>query len=664
MNFLIFICIVCSICTTQLIYADESSAMKYQGLGYSKYDIQHLKLIHFSETEISEGVLSELKYFKRLEEISFHKINLPESSFDHLKSVISLKTLVLENVSFSGKNFVKFSNLSQIKELHLRSVNITAEVLSEIGKLKKLSYLEISHTFVDKRIIQIINQLNQLEILVLKGTRLNDEALLALKLPNLQQLDISNNAITGNSFKERNRFKNLTHLIVSFNKITDTSFGELKSLTKLKYLDISDTLISDDSITKITSLPALEHLILDNLPVTPKSLPFLSKLNHLTKLSLSGIKIEYRDLMRFKEQVEGVDVIAHYLITKQFGEISNDTYKALAGDQKVKLVLKKPVLMGTAVPFEIIFLKENQQIDELYQLKHNLTLKAQDTEFNVYLGDHHYLANQSLEIPVNQIPIVKGVVKGEISFMRIITGRKMEVFLKPTSSPNLEWLGESRIDLFYNQVAGILFSTETEKIIAGETFTLQLNFFDYLGNPFIKELKQFPLLHLSSQYPLEINQKRVFSRYRILALNGSKPVNLSIIGKKAGSYIIHFENTYYYGIKQAGNFWNAFTFIIEPNQLIKSIFKIPEKVTINQSFSIHRFDLDRYNNNVVSDQSTKMTFSDITNNNIYINSKALSVNSTEIDTRSDLITIQKPGIYKIKLKGLSGTNTKTIVVQP
>ena len=44
MNFLIFICIVCSICTTQLIYADESSAMKYQGLGYSKYDIQHLKL--------------------------------------------------------------------------------------------------------------------------------------------------------------------------------------------------------------------------------------------------------------------------------------------------------------------------------------------------------------------------------------------------------------------------------------------------------------------------------------------------------------------------------------------------------------------------------------------------------------------------------------------
>jgi hypothetical protein len=657
-----FFCIGYLLINTPKSPAIEQLRIETLGRIFNKVESQQLRLIHFSETEIVESDLGKLENFPSLSEIAFHKTTLPETTFDHLQELKHLQILKLENVLVSTKTLLKISNLTQIKTLRISTVKITPEVLVEIGKIKNLTTLEISQYPINHRMVQALNGLNRLKVLILKDAHLDDNTFSVINLPNLKQLDVSKSTLTGNGFKDGSRFLSLSHLNVSFTMISDESFVHLKQLKALKYLDLSNTLLSDKSIKELATFQDLDFLLLDNLPLTTKVLPLLVNLNKLSKLSISGINIEYEDLKSFEEKTDHLKVIAHYLITAPQGRIKSELSGVSPVDRKAKFVLKEPVLMGMIVPFEIMFLKKNQEPDRDFQITDNIILSVRNTEFNVFLGNNHYIANQTLEIPADQISLTNGIITGEITFKRITTGSTLEIYSK-SSFGHPELLSKNRIDLFFNQVAGILFHPLSDKIIAGEAFTIEAQLFDYLGDPLIGKLKHRPVLKITSQYPLEINQQKVSKWYKIDTPDDDRPINLTIICKKAGSYTIHFENTYYYGIKQIGHFWNTFTFKVGPNQPIKSIFEVSEKVLANQTFAVHRFDLDQYNNRVISQLQTELVFTEATNTNILINGKPLKSKSTFINTSTDLIAFQHPGLYELKLKGLARINTKKIVVQ-
>jgi internalin A len=173
---------------------------------------------------------------------------------------------------------------------------------AELYKNKLLKYLEQTHSFnahkkkINEDILQYFDRFANLEELDLSDTAISDNGIHYLSsIKSLTKLNISKNKITDKGLSHLISLPKLVKLDVSETQISDAGLKTLIGLENLIHLNINDTNISNAGLAHILNFRMLEEIYLENTDVTEEGL--ISLINSAT---LKKIRIAYNDWKRIK----------------------------------------------------------------------------------------------------------------------------------------------------------------------------------------------------------------------------------------------------------------------------------------------------------------------------------------------------------------------------
>jgi internalin A len=311
--------------------------------------IKHFK--NLSRLNLSLNQISQLAALKSLENLT--QLNLQKNSITDILPLKELSNLTLLNLQDN-----QITDLKPLKELNnLAVLNVQANQISELRALAKLSELTLlnlsSNLIKELTPLKYLKKLNNLNLSSNQITEIDPLA----ELDDLLEIDLRFNQIT--KLQPLNNLKKLTHLYLSTNKVIE--LDSLKNLQSLTQLYLSSNQINDISplkelnglieldlrsnqISKIDALANLKQLnwlYLENNQITDitplESLAELIQLNlrnnqiinieavknlkNLTQLYLSNNKIQllpkwivdFNLKIKWNSGGDGISVIANPL---------------------------------------------------------------------------------------------------------------------------------------------------------------------------------------------------------------------------------------------------------------------------------------------------------------------------------------------------------------
>ena len=204
------------------------------------FSLQALFLTNNEISHLNEGVFSNLANLYTLD-LSNNMMTTLES--ETLKGLSVLTHLFINNNDIQKVSDSSFHNCSSLEKLSLTN-NRIREIPKAITSLSLLHELDLSHNEIDSLQGSNLMGLNNLKSLSLSHNMLGNISIDALpRLERLQYLDLSHNQIGG---VEREAFETLTELVslnMSHNFLPDIN-GLALHLPKLKFLNVSNNRIA------------------------------------------------------------------------------------------------------------------------------------------------------------------------------------------------------------------------------------------------------------------------------------------------------------------------------------------------------------------------------------------------------------------------------------
>ncbi|MCD7447506.1 hypothetical protein HAX54_030372 [Datura stramonium] len=199
-----------------------------------------------SVSRVTEVALDQWNYSGSLTSVSW---NLPY-----------LQTLDLTNNVFTGSVPESLSNLTSIQRLGLSRNLLSGSIPASLGSLSNLEELYLDNNFLEGTIPQSFNGLKNLKRLEVQANKLSGEFPELGQLNNLDFIDASDNAISGQlptTFPA-----SLIQLAMRNNSIEGNIPASLTGLNFLQVIDLSHNKLSGSVPASLFTHPSLEQLTL------------------------------------------------------------------------------------------------------------------------------------------------------------------------------------------------------------------------------------------------------------------------------------------------------------------------------------------------------------------------------------------------------------------
>ena len=133
------------------------------------------------------------------------------------------------------------------------------------------------------------------------------------RLSGLEELDLSQSAVTDSGILQLRGLKNLRVLKLTDTAIGDAGLAHLSRLTNLRVLNLDGNAISDAGLTHLSGLSNLLELSLEDTGLTDAGLIHLKGLMNLRFLNLKGTRVSFPGVQDLQRSLPKVKLV-HYFI--------------------------------------------------------------------------------------------------------------------------------------------------------------------------------------------------------------------------------------------------------------------------------------------------------------------------------------------------------------
>lgn len=254
----------------------RSSGVTPAGLAHLKA-LPHLTWLHLGSSgsidDKAAAVLSEFKHLK------FLGLNANAITNTGLKSIAQVKTL--EAIDLSGVSTVTGPGLAALVEMPA----LTSVAMHECTAMPDLP----------QGLLELV-KCRPLRELDLSYCGLGDPHMIVFKAwPQLERLNLSDNAITDNGAIMLKQLGGLTDLNLTRTRIGDPTLNQLTN-RKLAVLDLSETGVTDQGMLSLKRLTGLRVLNLSKAAISDLGLAQLKGLKNLEELNITGTKVDDQGL--------------------------------------------------------------------------------------------------------------------------------------------------------------------------------------------------------------------------------------------------------------------------------------------------------------------------------------------------------------------------------
>jgi len=230
-------------------------------------------------------------------ELVFLRLDSTRVSDQGMLDVARLKNLQTLTVSpkTTDAGIPVLALLPKLRELDLRGSKVSEASWADLAQMKRLESLTLSRHFTDRG-VDGLSALQNLRELDMSESSIGDAVTVTL-IP-LEKLEAAffGPRITDQTLRQLSGHKKLRQLDVSLSRVTDAGVQDLGELPRLEQLALTDTAVSDAAMPSLAKLKNLRVLELSGTQVTTAGLEFLAALPKLEVVSLGWSKLSSGDV--------------------------------------------------------------------------------------------------------------------------------------------------------------------------------------------------------------------------------------------------------------------------------------------------------------------------------------------------------------------------------
>lgn len=130
-------------------------------------NLDGLKMLDLSGTDISDDVMSELSVLPALSELNLSHTMITDAGVAALLEMPRLRRLNLNGTAISDSSLVLLSEMSGLEGLSIRETGITTKGLAHLTGIRSLRFLDLRDTGLDEECVEVLLKMWQLERLSL-----------------------------------------------------------------------------------------------------------------------------------------------------------------------------------------------------------------------------------------------------------------------------------------------------------------------------------------------------------------------------------------------------------------------------------------------------------------------------------------------------------------
>lgn len=200
-----------------------------------------VKFLNIHSDRFTEEHVELLLAFPELEGLSLHNIQPTTKMFERLAELPTLRTLQFANSPVTDEHLAGLANATQLQGLHLHGTKVAGDGLQHLVDLP-LQHFGIAPESPNLAGWQAIGKFKSLQSCGNLGPQQADEKLAAIsELPNLRQLNLGNDRLSGAGLKAIAGLTSLVHLDLPQTGLSDEDLRPLESLTKLQFLSLPNS---------------------------------------------------------------------------------------------------------------------------------------------------------------------------------------------------------------------------------------------------------------------------------------------------------------------------------------------------------------------------------------------------------------------------------------
>lgn len=335
-------------------------------------NLANLEILNLSFNQLTGNIPAELGNFSALRILNLANNLLDGSIPSNLGSLLSLSQLRLQSNRLSGAIPPQITNLTNLTNLNLGRNKLTGTIPSGLDDLILLVELDISYNYLNGIIPSTLGSLVGLNTLALNNNDLDGGIPSLATLSNLQDLNLSNNRLSGPV--PGNLQISIRNLWLNDNELTGDIPSQMGNLSNLHTLRLNNNALSGGIPASFTSLTAIKWLYLNNAGLSGELPQGFENLHNLQILSLHDNQFEGELPLSFVGLTGLHDI---YLQNNQFSGCIPVDYFALCG--------RNVVLSG----------------NPLLIAGDNFTLFCQDGGGSC---SENFECNTAIELPLNEDP--------------------------------------------------------------------------------------------------------------------------------------------------------------------------------------------------------------------------------------------------------------------
>jgi internalin A len=256
-------------------------------------------------TNVTDAGLADLERASGLRIIRLEGTQITDDGLAHLRSLVGLRRLDLQGRRIKWTDYERPDVRAELKKLgHLPPAARTAELarrrglvftdagLAHLARLTQLEELELSNNAITDAGLSHLAKLTSLRKLIVIGASITGSGLAHLaSAKQLQEINAGASDINDTGLEYVAMLSGLRKLNLSATRVTDAGLPCLKDLKNLRELDLGATMVTDAGLAQLAGLSELQELDLSSDEITDAGLVHLQQLSRLRKLIVVQTKV-------------------------------------------------------------------------------------------------------------------------------------------------------------------------------------------------------------------------------------------------------------------------------------------------------------------------------------------------------------------------------------
>ncbi|KAH6834638.1 hypothetical protein C2S53_009175 [Perilla frutescens var. hirtella] len=257
------------------------------------FNISSLEMLDLSANSLSGSIPMEMcDDLPRLEGLFLSQNHLSGSIPSNLYKCRSLQRLSLSRNQFNGSIPREIGELTILKNLYLGINNLEGGIPPEIGNLSRLEIFSMRQSSLTGKIPSFIFNMSSLKEIDLGNNSLSGSLPLKNNLPNLEQIFLDSNQLTGESLSSLIHCNNVRLLQLSENHLTGAIPKNVGNMSQLEFLFLNENKMTGQIPSELGNLNLKRLTLSDNgfsgsVPLSIFNISTMVELN-LANNQLSG----------------------------------------------------------------------------------------------------------------------------------------------------------------------------------------------------------------------------------------------------------------------------------------------------------------------------------------------------------------------------------------